>query len=104
MPAITQLTVVQGEYVVPIEEVDAHREAHLAFVAGLVEAGRVLLAGRRTPPDGSVLVVRGGDEAAAVAMLDDDPYVAAGVVRYEATAVFTPGRHAPELVALLAEG
>ncbi len=103
MSTITPLTVIQGRYVAPLADVDALREAHLAFVDGLVTQGHLLLAGRRTPPDGSLLVFRGEDAGAALQLLaSDDPYVAGGVVEYEAVGVFTPGRHAPELSALLA--
>ena len=104
MSEITPLVVVAGEYLTPIAEVDALREAHLEFIAGLVQGGRVLLAGRRTPPEGSVIVFRGGDPDEALRLLDDDPYLAAGVVAYDAVGVFTPGVHAPELAAALTAG
>jgi uncharacterized protein YciI len=104
MSALTPLVVVTGEYLTPIAEVDAHREAHLRFIARLVGDGRVLLAGRRTPPEGSVIIFRGADPDEALRLLDDDPYRAAGVVAYDAVGVFTPGAHAPELAAALAAG
>jgi uncharacterized protein YciI len=104
MSAITPLTIVRGEYLAPLEQVDVHRDAHFTFMDGLVGDGRVLMAGRRTPADGSILVFRGEDADAALGALASDPYVAAGVVRYEAVGVFTPGRHAPALAELLAGG
>lgn len=104
MSEITPLVVVTGEYLTPIAEVDAHRAAHLEFIAGLVRDGRVLLAGRRTPPEGSIVVFRGGDPDEALRLLDDDPYRHAGVVAYDAVGVFTPGAHPPELAAALDAG
>ena len=104
MSAVTPLTVIQGRYLTPIAEVDAHRDAHLAFIAGLIADGRILLAGRRTPADGSILVFRGVDAGAALKTLEDDPYIAAGVVAYDAVGVFTPGAHAPELASALTTG
>lgn len=104
MSAVTPLTVIQGRYLTPIAEVDAHRDAHLAFIAGLIADGRILLAGRRTPADGSILVFRGDDAGAALTTLEDDPYIAAGVVAYDAVGVFTPGAHAPELASVLTPG
>jgi uncharacterized protein YciI len=104
MSELTPLVVVTGEYLTPIAEVDAHREAHLEFIAGLVRDGHVLLAGRRTPPEGSVIIVRGADPDEAVRLLDDDPYRAAGVVAYDAVGLFTPGAHAPEIAAALLTG
>jgi uncharacterized protein YciI len=101
MSTVTPLTVIQGQYLTPIAEVDAHREAHLAFMAGLVAGGRVVMAGRRTPADGSIIVFRGADADAALRVLEEDPYVAAGVVAHAAVGVFTPGTHASELAAAL---
>lgn len=102
MTTVTPLTVIQGRYVAPLEQVDAVRDAHIVFVDGLVAAEKLVLAGRRTPPDGSILIFLGGDSDAALATLADDPYVIAGVVDYELGGVFTPGRHAPEFAAFLA--
>lgn len=102
MSTFTPLTIVRGDYVAPLADVDAHRGAHLAFADDLIARGVLVLAGRRTPPDGSIMVLRGGDGAAALAALAGDPYVAADVVRYEVVGTFTPGRHAPELAGLLA--
>ena len=104
MSAVTPLTVIQGRYLTPIAEVDAHRDAHLAFIAGLIADGRILLAGRRTPADGSILVFRGDDAGAALTTLEDDPYIAAGVVAYDAVGVFTPGAHADAFAAGLTAG
>lgn len=104
MRTVTPLTIVQGRYLAPLDEVDAHREAHFAFADGLVAGGRLLMAGRRTPPDGSILVFRGDDGEGALDALAADPYVSAGVVAYEVVAVFTPGRYAPELAAALVAG
>jgi uncharacterized protein YciI len=104
MSAVTQVTVVQGTYIVPIEEVDAHREAHLAFIDGVIAGGALLAAGRQTTRSGSLLLFRGLDGAGALAQLAGDPYLAAGVVRYEVVGTFMPGRHAPELAAAVAAG
>ncbi len=95
------LTLVLGTYLAPIEEVDVHRGAHSAFLDELVADGRVLVAGRRTPPEGSVLVLRATAPETVAELLAADPYVVAGVVRYDVAGVFTPGKHPPELGGLL---
>jgi hypothetical protein len=95
------ITVVLGTYTAPIEQVDAHRPEHLAFIDGLVAAGTVLAAGRTAAGDGSVILVRGLDGAAALDALAGDPYLGAGVADYAVAGTFTPGRHAPALAALL---
>jgi uncharacterized protein YciI len=102
MSTITPLTVIKGTYLAPLDDVDAQRDAHLAWLRDLVADGRTILGGRRTPPDGSILVFRGGDADAVLATMENDPYVVAGVVSYELVGVFTPGTHAPQLAEFLA--
>jgi uncharacterized protein YciI len=94
------MVVVFGNYTAPLEEVDAHREVHLGFVRGLMDERRLLAAGRRDPADGSVLIFAGDDAQGALALLAEDPYALAGVVEYEAVAVFTPGAVADGLEGL----
>lgn len=102
MSTITPLTVVQGTYTVPTDQVDEHRGAHLAFVDALIAEGALLAAGRTPDQRGSILIVRAPDGEAATAVLAGDPYLAAGVVTYASAGTFTPGRHVPQLASLLA--
>jgi uncharacterized protein YciI len=96
-----QLTVVLGTYLADLEAVDANRAAHLEWIDEQVAAGRILVAGRRTPPDGSVIVLRGIDAQAAHELMDEDPHSLRDLVRYDVAGVFTPSKLAPELSALL---
>ena len=88
------MIVVRGMYTAPLEDVDAVRADHLAWITEHVDAGRVVAAGRTAPPTGSVLLLSGADAGAALALLADDPYVQAGVASYAVEAVFTPVVHA----------
>jgi uncharacterized protein YciI len=72
-----------SEYQRPLEEVDEHREAHLAFLAGLNEQGRILISGRRNPPVGGVVVIDADDLEHAKAIMAEDPFATSGVARYE---------------------
>lgn len=94
------MVVVFGSYTAPLDEVDVHREQHLGFIRGLIDERRLLAAGRRDPADGSVLLFAGDDAQDALALLAEDPYALAGVVEYEAVAVFAPGAVAEGLDAL----
>ena len=95
------MLVVRSTYTRPIEEVDRFREAHLGWVGAHVEAGRVLLAGRRTPPDGAILVLSGVAADEVAAFFATDPYVLGAVAEYEAVGEFTPGLAGPGLEHLL---
>jgi len=72
-----------SEYQRPLEEVDQHREAHLAFLAGLNEQGRILISGRRNPPVGGIVVIDADDLEHAKAIMAEDPFATSGVARYE---------------------
>lgn len=65
-----------------------HRDAHLANLQPLVDAGRVRFAGplrmEDGSPCGSVVVFEADDLAAARAFVETDPYVVKGIfARYE---------------------
>ena len=96
-----QLTVVLGTYLADLDEVDANRPAHLEWIDGQVAAGRIVVAGRRTPPDGSVLLLRGVDAEAAHALMDEDPHAQKGLVRYDVAGVFAASRYSPDVAGLV---
>lgn len=95
------MLVVSSRYTRPLEQVDRFREAHLGWVGAHVEAGRVVLAGRRTPPDGAILLLSGVVAAEVQTFFATDPYVLGGVAEYEALAEFTPGLAGPGLESLV---
>jgi uncharacterized protein YciI len=93
-----------SEYQKPLEEVDQHREAHLAFLADLNERGHILVSGRRNPPVGGVVVIDADDLEQAKAIMAEDPFAKAGVARYEPYE-FTPSAgpaRSPEAESFLA--
>lgn len=75
--------VLTSTYLQPPDIINQTRPAHLEWLKGEVEAGRILLAGRREDESGAVLIT--GDLSAQEAqdIVDRDPYTAAGVARYE---------------------
>jgi uncharacterized protein YciI len=93
-----------SEYQAPLDEVDKHREAHFAFLAGLNERGLILVSGRRNPPVGGLVVIDADDMEQAKAIMADDPFAKAGVAVYEAYE-FTPSAgpsRSPEAQSFLA--
>ncbi len=69
-------------YVKPLDEVDVHRDSHVAWIKDAVDQGIMLLAGRRTPPTGGLLLFRGEADAVA-AVAATDPFVVNGVATVE---------------------
>jgi uncharacterized protein YciI len=61
---------------------EPHRADHLGFLRNLSQQGSLVLAGALTEPvDGGWIVVRAESLAAARALIDGDPYAAAGLIR-----------------------
>ena len=61
-------------YIRPLEEIDAHVEAHIAWLRQHYAAGTFLLSGRRVPRTGGVIVTRGESLEAVEALLKTDPF------------------------------
>jgi len=75
--------VLVSTYLQPPDVVEQTRPAHLKFLEVEIEAGRMLLAGRQEDGSGGVLITTDITPEEAQALLDRDPYVQAGVARYE---------------------
>ena len=71
-------------YKVPIEMIDSHRAAHVAWLREALEAGTLLAAGRQVPLTGGMLLVR-GDLAAAQAWTANDPFAIHDLADYSFT-------------------
>lgn len=87
-------------YVKPIEEIDALRPRHLEWISARIQAGDVLLAGRRASATGGVLLFRGEAEAVE-AIARTDPYITEDVATLEVVG-FTAAIASAEIGALLA--
>ena len=70
-------------YLQPLDVIDQTRPAHLEWLRGEVDAGRILLAGRKPDQSGAVLVTADIESEDAQRIVDSDPYQQAGVVDYE---------------------
>ena len=70
-------------YTKPVENVDAVRTEHLAWIAEHTKAGRLLLAGRQTSGKGGVLIFNVPARAEVEAMCKEDPYAKNSVATYD---------------------
>ncbi|WP_296993800.1 YciI family protein [Thalassospira sp. UBA1131] len=65
--------VVSLTYKVPLEQVDAHIEDHIAWLKQAYAKGMFLASGRKVPRDGGVILAK-GDRAALEDELTRDPF------------------------------
>ena len=70
-------------YIRPLEEIDAHVEAHIAWLRQHYAAGTFLLSGRRVPRTGGVILTRGESLEAVEALLKTDPFQQHGLATVE---------------------
>jgi PPOX class probable F420-dependent enzyme len=83
VPAMPErLQLLHYDYVPDIvERRGPHRDGHLALIARWQQDGRIVMAGAvGDPPRGGLLVLRVDDPAQVRAFVDEDPYVANGLV------------------------
>jgi uncharacterized protein YciI len=89
--------VIELSYVVPTEQIDAHRGPHLDWLREAAASGRLLFAGRQVPLTGGMIAARGTlcevQEWAAT-----DPFAIHGLAEYRFIEV------APSVVAAGLEG
>lgn len=88
--------VLELTYTAPLERVDAVAPDHLAWLDENFAAGRLILAGRKNPRDGGILLAVVDNREAAEALVAADPYTTAGVCEYRIVE-FTATRTAPAL-------
>jgi len=74
------LYIITLTYVRPIEEVNAHLQAHRQWLAEHCASGRILVAGPREDHRGGVVLAHGASRAEVDAILTQDPFVIHGLV------------------------
>lgn len=70
--------IVSLHYIVDLAIVDSHMDAHVAWLKAGLADGWLLVAGRKVPRDGGILIAR-GEKADIEARVATDPFVLNGV-------------------------
>jgi uncharacterized protein YciI len=83
-------------YLQPLDVVAVTRPAHVEWVEAEVDAGRLILAGRLESEGGGILITADLSADEADELTAADPYLLAGVVRYD-RASFNATLRAPGL-------
>ncbi|WP_419786948.1 YciI family protein [Pseudodesulfovibrio sp.] len=91
--------IVDLAYVVPLSTVDAHLEAHVAYLKEQYEKGIFVASGRKEPRTGGVILANCRSLSALRSVLDKDPFKRNGLACYTITE-FMPSMTAAGLEAL----
>ncbi len=88
-----------GRYTRPTEDVDPHRDAHVAWVQQHGQAGHFVLGAIQSPPVGGVIVALADSRDQVDAWIAEDPFVVNEVFEYDVRE-YTVAFSAPGLEAL----
>jgi uncharacterized protein YciI len=80
---VGSMFVIISTYSTAVEQVTPVAPAHGDWVSEGYASGRILVSGRREPPNGGVIVARGDDGDDIDEFMAGDPFVQGGVVDYE---------------------
>lgn len=93
IPEGHSLFIVDLEYTVPMEQIQAVLEPHLDFVRAAYEQGRFVASGAKVPRTGGVIVMIAESLQAAQDYLSTDPFVTANVAKYKYTEFLPSNLH-----------
>jgi uncharacterized protein YciI len=94
--------IVSLTYTAPLERIDAYLPAHRAWLTEHTAHGLFLMAGRKEPRDGGIIIAHAASRAELEAALRDDPFAQAGLATYAITE-FVPTMTAEALAAWRAQ-
>jgi uncharacterized protein YciI len=74
--------VIELVYKAPLEEIDAHMAAHVAFLKKYYAAGNFLVSGRKIPRDGGIILAVGKTRSQIEKIVEEDPFCARGLAEF----------------------
>ena len=83
-------------YVKPLDEVDAHMKAHMAFLRQHYANGTFLVSGRKVPRDGGIILAVGKSRDEITAIAEEDPFFKKGLADFRIIE-FRASQRAPDL-------
>lgn len=70
-------------YTAPLEQIDQHMPAHMAYLQRCYQAGMFVASGRRVPRTGGVILAQAPDRVSVEQVVALDPFVAEGLATAE---------------------
>jgi uncharacterized protein YciI len=74
--------VIELIYKAPLEDIDAHMRAHMAFLKTHYTAGTFLMSGRKVPRDGGIILAHGKSKDEIEAIMKEDPFCKNGLAAF----------------------
>jgi len=76
---------IELSYKVPLEQIDAHLQAHTSFLEKYYATGTFIASGRKIPRDGGVILATGIDKEQATILIKEDPFYQYRLADYKIT-------------------
>ena len=89
--------ILEGEYLVPFEELAALVPQHRQFLQKGYDSGHFLCSGPQIPARGGFLIARAESRAALDVLLAEEPFTKAKKMRFARITEFNPVQHQPAL-------
>jgi uncharacterized protein YciI len=87
-------------YIQPLEEIEKHLPAHVAYLEKGYSAGNFICSGRKNPRTGGIILCKAPNKEAVMQLIADDPFYQHRLADYHLTE-FLPTKYAAELEVLL---
>ena len=92
--------VINLNYVVPLETIDAHMTAHMKFLNSYYKKNIFVASGRKVPRTGGIILALAKSKDEVDQIMSEDPFVIHGLAEYSVTEFLT-SQHHPDLKGLL---
>ena len=92
--------VIELNYKVELEAIDARMKAHMAFLNKQYAAGTFLVSGRKIPRDGGIILAVGDSREQIEAIVREDPFVSENLADFRVIE-FRPSQRAKNVDALI---
>lgn len=92
--------IIDIHYIVPLEEIDKHIDAHTVYLKKYTENNTFIIAGRKIPRSGGILIANTGSREEVEKIITEDPFYQHKLAEMTITE-FLHARHNPALDGLL---
>lgn len=87
--------IISVNYIVPLEQVDASLEAHVAFLKKQYKQRKFIASGRKIPRTGGVILAKAKNLEEINKIIEQDPFFKKDIAKYEVIE-FLPSMTLPE--------
>jgi len=92
--------IINLKYIVPLEELDQHIEAHVRYLKKYYKADVFLMSGRKVPRTGGVIIAQADSQEILEKIIAEDPFLKNKLAEFEITEFMASQSH-PDLKNLI---